>query len=140
MFHKTMTVVPLLVSAMLLGQTGGAFSFQPSSSSSSSSSSADGAVGTGNVTSRKNFLQASGLALTSFVLIPQSSRAAVQQQQLLPDVVGGKIRFGDEDIMSPKEHGTSVQPVQSDLKFGVNNKLADKICNYNRYDTKQLIL
>jgi len=35
--------------------------------------------------------------------------------------------------MSQKGHGTSIQPVQPDLLYGVNNKLADKICNYNRY-------
>jgi hypothetical protein len=46
--------------------------------------------------------------------------------------VGGKIRFGDESIMSPKQHGTSNKPVQSDLLYEVNNKLADKICNFNR--------
>ena len=44
--------------------------------------------------------------------------------------VGGKIQYGDESIMSPKAHGTSEQPVQSDLLYGVSNKLADKICNF----------
>ena len=35
--------------------------------------------------------------------------------------------------MAPKAHGTSASPVQSDLLYGVSNKLADKICNYNRH-------
>lgn len=35
--------------------------------------------------------------------------------------------------MSPKAHGTSMTPVQENLRFGVSNKLADKICNYNRH-------
>ena len=75
--------------------------------------------------SRKNFLQSIGAAAASAALFPQSSQAAVE--------IGGKIRFGDESIMSPKEHGTSAKPVQSDLLYGVSNKLADKICNYNRH-------
>ena len=75
--------------------------------------------------SRKNFLQSIGGAAAAATLFPQSSKAAVE--------VGGKIRFGDEGIMSPKEHGTSAKPVQSDLLYGVSNKLADKICNYNRH-------
>ena len=39
---------------------------------------------------------------------------------------------GDESIMAPKDHGTSSSPVQSKLKYGVDLKLADRICNYNR--------
>ena len=35
--------------------------------------------------------------------------------------------------MSPKGHGTSAARVQSDLLYGVSNKLADRICNYNRH-------
>jgi len=47
---------------------------------------------------------------------------------------GGKIQYGkDEDIMFQKSHGTSDAPVQSDLLYGVSNKLADKICNFNRH-------
>ena len=49
-------------------------------------------------------------------------------------IAGGSIKFGeDKDIMSPKAHGTSEFPVQSDLLYGVSNKPADKICNYNRH-------
>ena len=46
--------------------------------------------------------------------------------------VGGKLRLGDESIMSPKAHGTSDVPVQESLRYGVSNKLADRITNYNR--------
>jgi len=35
--------------------------------------------------------------------------------------------------MSLKAHGTSMVPVQDNLRYGVSNKLADKICNYNRH-------
>ena len=34
--------------------------------------------------------------------------------------------------MAPKAHGTSEQPVQADLLYGVNNELADRITNFNR--------
>jgi hypothetical protein len=69
--------------------------------------------------SRRNFLQSAGAAAaSSAVLFPQSSQAID---------VGGKIRYGDESIMSPKEHGTSAKPVQSELLYGVSNKLADKV-------------
>jgi hypothetical protein len=40
---------------------------------------------------------------------------------------------GDESIMSPKEHGTSHTPVQSDLRWRCDQKTADRICNYNRH-------
>lgn len=46
---------------------------------------------------------------------------------------GGKIQYGDESIMSPKNHGTSEKPAQEDLRYGVSYKLADKISNYNRH-------
>jgi hypothetical protein len=68
---------------------------------------------------RKNFLQVASAAVMGAWLFPQTSKADVN--------VGGKIRFGDESIMSPKEHGTSAKPVQADLMYDVNNKLADKV-------------
>jgi len=53
--------------------------------------------------------------------------------KLFPFVVGGPISYGDESIMSQKEYGTTAQPVQTKLRFGVSQKLADKICCHNRY-------
>lgn len=50
------------------------------------------------------------------------------QQAFAPPVV-----MGDESIMSKKAHGTSSNPVQQQLKWGVDPKLADKICNFNRH-------
>ena len=41
--------------------------------------------------------------------------------------------MGDESIMSQKAHGTSNVPVQSNLKYKVDNKTADRICNFNRH-------
>ena len=34
--------------------------------------------------------------------------------------------------MAPKEHGTSAIPVQTKLRWDVDRKIADRICNYNR--------
>jgi hypothetical protein len=44
---------------------------------------------------------------------------------------------GDESIMSQKEHGTSHTPVQSNLRWGCDEKTADRICNYNRHWAEQ---
>jgi len=41
--------------------------------------------------------------------------------------------MGDESIMSPKSHGTSETPVQENLRWNSDNKVADKICNFNRH-------
>lgn len=41
--------------------------------------------------------------------------------------------MGDESIMCRKKHGTSNTPVQSDLRWSCDPKLADRICNYNRH-------
>jgi hypothetical protein len=40
---------------------------------------------------------------------------------------------GSEDIMKPKEHGTSHVPVQNNLRWGCDGETADRICNYNRH-------
>ena len=41
--------------------------------------------------------------------------------------------MGDESIMSPKAHGTSDVPVQADLRWDCDRKVADNICNFNRH-------
>jgi hypothetical protein len=41
--------------------------------------------------------------------------------------------YGSNDIMNAKAHGTSKTAVQSDLRWGVSVKKADKICNFNRH-------
>eukprot|EP00440_Ansanella_granifera_P059957 gb/GFBE01064984.1/.p1 GENE.gb/GFBE01064984.1/~~gb/GFBE01064984.1/.p1 ORF type:complete len:230 (+),score=26.82 gb/GFBE01064984.1/:1-690(+) len=38
----------------------------------------------------------------------------------------------DESVMAPKKHGTSPTPVQQNLRWGCDRKLADRICNFNR--------
>jgi hypothetical protein len=117
-------------------ESGHAFSFQGNKSNNNSKQGerkTPSAVSSNNLfpsRSRKNFIQiASAVAVggASLVFFPRLSGASSAVD------VGGKIRFGDESIMSPKEHGTSNKPVQSDLLYDVNNKLADKICNFNRH-------
>jgi hypothetical protein len=41
--------------------------------------------------------------------------------------------MGEESIMSPKAHGTSSTPVQETLRWDCDRKVADNICNFNRY-------
>ena len=119
MMLKTTLIVALVGS---LGQTGTAFSLKRGNNSHFQSNNFA-------KLSRKRFLQvASAVAFggTSFLLFPRLSNASVD--------VGGKIRFGDESIMSPKEHGTSAKPVQTELLYDVNNKLADKVSKHDGDD------
>mmetsp|Transcript_29034 Transcript_29034/g.29378 ORF Transcript_29034/g.29378 Transcript_29034/m.29378 type:complete len:246 (+) Transcript_29034:56-793(+) len=39
---------------------------------------------------------------------------------------------GDESLMAKKAHGTTDIPVQSSLRWNVDQSLADRICSYNR--------
>ena len=41
--------------------------------------------------------------------------------------------MGSESLMCQKEHGSSKHPVQKDLRYGCDVKLADRICNFNRH-------
>lgn len=85
------------------------------------------------VTNRRSFIHTSAAALLATgtaVLSPKQSAEAAS--------VGGKIQLGDESIMSAKEHGTSAKPVQENLMYGVDNKLADRICNFNRRFAEQV--
>jgi len=86
-----------------------------------------GKTAASTASSRKDFLQ-----LTSATAFASIFGAAVAPQVCAAIDVGGKIRFGGEEIMVQKEHGTSAKPVQGDLLYNADNKLADKICNYNR--------
>lgn len=47
---------------------------------------------------------------------------------------GGKFPIiGNAGIMNAKSHGTSEYPVQNNLRWKCDEKLADRICNYNRH-------
>eukprot|EP00565_Helicotheca_tamesis_P009145 CAMPEP_0185731788 /NCGR_PEP_ID=MMETSP1171-20130828/13921_1 /TAXON_ID=374046 /ORGANISM="Helicotheca tamensis, Strain CCMP826" /LENGTH=186 /DNA_ID=CAMNT_0028401115 /DNA_START=87 /DNA_END=647 /DNA_ORIENTATION=- len=41
--------------------------------------------------------------------------------------------MGDKSIMLKKKHGTSDTPVQTNLRWGCDRDLADRICNFNRH-------
>lgn len=43
---------------------------------------------------------------------------------------------GNESIMKLKAHGTSETPVQKDLRWGCDNEVADRICNFNRHSAE----
>lgn len=45
----------------------------------------------------------------------------------------GPCVIGDESIMSEKSHGTSDTPVQQELRWNCDRKVADNICNFNRH-------
>ena len=58
--------------------------------------------------------------------------SAADARQQPPPRTGGFVRFCDESIMAPKAHGTSDVPVQTGLRWGVDRRKADRICNFNR--------
>lgn len=84
---------------------------------------------------RRAFIQTSGAAAAAAVVGAVLPANAVSQANV--PAVGGKPIYGKEDIMSPKSHGTSDAPVQSELLYGVSNNLADRITNYNRRFAEQ---
>jgi len=61
---------------------------------------------------------ASDSARASFVVLPQT---------------GGSVVFTGEETMRQKAHGTSMAPVQKELRWSVNGDTADRICNFNRH-------
>jgi len=117
--------VPFLFGVIL--REGNAFIFQQNNAAGKLKTTA---TTTSSSTSRREFftqvVSNVSFASLAFVFSPTETLA-------IDANVGGKIQFGDEGIMSPKEHGTSANPVQSDLLYGTNNKLADKISNFNRH-------
>uniref|UniRef100_A0A7S4AEQ4 Peptide-methionine (R)-S-oxide reductase n=2 Tax=Pseudo-nitzschia australis TaxID=44445 RepID=A0A7S4AEQ4_9STRA len=106
-------------SSLLLLQEGAAFGVQPNNGSKTPTT----------TTSRNEFLQLTSAA--AFASVMGVSMAAAENAMAIE--FGGKIVFGEEEIMKPKEHGTSAAPVQENLLYGANNKLADKVCSFNRH-------
>ena len=41
--------------------------------------------------------------------------------------------MGGEELMAEKGHGTSATPVQQELRWDCDVKVADRICNFNRH-------
>jgi len=50
---------------------------------------------------------------------------------------GGRMVTCGEDVMKPKAHGTSLAPVQTDLRWGVSRETSDRICSFNRHYAEQ---
>ena len=73
--------------------------------------------------SRRAFLQISSASAVAAIAGPQTSLARGNSNAIV---------YGDESIMSQKEHGTTHQKVQDDLLYDVPNKLADRISSYTR--------
>ena len=62
---------------------------------------------------------------------PEGLSAGCKGAPLAP---GAKLPLaGDESIMRAKAHGTSNAPVRAALRWGVDAKLADRICSFNRH-------
>ncbi len=99
--------------------------------------SVDPNISSSTTTNRRSFFKtlttttAATIATTAAINIPITPPPALAEDNV-GFAIGGKIRMGDESIMSPKAHGTSETPVQESLRYGVSNKLADRITNYNR--------
>ena len=67
-----------------------------------------------------------GAALVTLGIISQNMPRPVKAGSKYPI-------YADESVMSDKGHGTSAAPVQANLKWGCDNALADRICNFNRH-------
>eukprot|EP00551_Chaetoceros_affinis_P011387 CAMPEP_0203678362 /NCGR_PEP_ID=MMETSP0090-20130426/31664_1 /ASSEMBLY_ACC=CAM_ASM_001088 /TAXON_ID=426623 /ORGANISM="Chaetoceros affinis, Strain CCMP159" /LENGTH=239 /DNA_ID=CAMNT_0050545569 /DNA_START=26 /DNA_END=745 /DNA_ORIENTATION=- len=109
---------------------------QAFSVNSNSNNNISNEVNTGS-DNRRSFLQKSitTAVSTAAVLtggVVNNPMPALASEDTSGITIGGKLRMGDESIMAPKNHGTSEVPVQESLRYGVSNKLADKISNYNR--------
>jgi len=78
---------------------------------------------------RRNVFRVGAAAVTGYVANLVTDRSANADDL----TIGGKIVLGEESLMDQKGHGTTVKPVQANLRYGVDNKLADKICCYNRH-------
>jgi len=67
-----------------------------------------------------------------------SKKSLALNMNFLSQLFGGA-RFsapcvmGDESIMSQKKFGTSDVPIQQNLRWGCDPKVAERICNFNRH-------
>lgn len=87
---------------------------------------------------RRTCLLAVGLAAASGARVPRAGASRVSMNLLSSLFGGGKSYsgsavMGDEELMSQKAHGTSATPVQQNLKWNCDVKVADRICNFNRH-------
>mmetsp|Transcript_19905 Transcript_19905/g.30327 ORF Transcript_19905/g.30327 Transcript_19905/m.30327 type:complete len:226 (-) Transcript_19905:240-917(-) len=82
---------------------------------------------------------ATSTALRRTIAIAPTTTTTTTRSMSVLDAFFGKKEFaspcvmGEESIMSPKAHGTSVTPVQKDLRWKCDYETADRICNFNRH-------
>ncbi|KAL7530671.1 hypothetical protein ACHAXR_006817 [Thalassiosira sp. AJA248-18] len=84
-----------------------------------------------NIVQKRRAFLANFAAASLLPLIPFAKPASVSARGFAINDKGPLV-YGADDIMSPKEHGTTSQPVQENLRYSVSRKLADKICSFNR--------
>lgn len=80
---------------------------------------------------RRVILAGTTRALAASSMLLGGSSFVRADGEVLPKT-GGYMKFCDEETMKPKTHGTSMAPVQPNLRWNVDGSTADRICNFNR--------
>ena len=80
---------------------------------------------------RFSFLQ-TGVAAGVAMMGMDGAKATIEVGGVTVDV-GGMSKIGKEDIMAPKAHGSSPNPVQAKLRWNTDRGTADRICSFNRH-------
>ena len=80
---------------------------------------------------RRVILAGTTRALAASSMLLGGSSFVRADGEVLPKT-GGYMKFCDEETMKPKTHGTSLAPVQPNLRWNVDGSTADRICNFNR--------
>lgn len=73
--------------------------------------------------SRRNVFRVGAAVVTGYAANLACDRSANADDL----TIGGKIILGEESLMDQKGHGTATKPAQFNLKYGVDQKLADKV-------------
>lgn len=87
---------------------------------------------------RRALLTIGLVGLASGARVPRTGASRVSMN-LLSSLFGGGRAYGgaavmgSEELMAQKAHGTSATPVQQNLKWNCDVKVADRICNFNRH-------
>lgn len=117
--------------AFLLALVSPSLAFTTSSASISTQKTQLRLSTSGDEGSRRSFLTnvVTAAVLPSLILSNPSSASAFGGFKAFEN---GPLVYGDDSIMDQKGHGTTASPVQADLRYGVSNKLADKISSFNR--------
>ena len=87
---------------------------------------------------RRALLTKAAVVSTSVFL--NAAAASAEENEVALPKTGGYVQFCDESVMAPKAHGTSASPVQADLRWNVDVKTADRICNFNRHYAEYVLL